>query len=172
MTWVIMIFVLIVAAVVQTLLPGHVLLGQAKFPLLLAVVLYYALNRETSTMAAAAFLAGLLQDALSPIPLGYSAFCFCVVGWGAGRFRDLVITESLITQVFFGAVAGVIVTVILYLLLLQGGLVACSASWVVLKAVGTGVLSMLCTPVMFRVTNELDRLVGNVRIGAEVEKEQ
>ena len=106
MTLVVMASVLIVLAVAQAQLPGFVLLAQARFPFLLSIVLYYALNRETGTMLATAFLAGLLHDALSPVPLGYSTALFCAAGWLASRFRRLVITESPITPVFFGSVAG------------------------------------------------------------------
>ena len=170
MTWVIMIVVLTGGAVVQTLLPATIFLGEAKCPFLLAGVLYYALNRETNVMLAAAFWAGFLQDALSPIPLGYSSFCFCVVGWAASRFRNLVIIESSVTQVFFGGMSGIIVTIILYVLLVKEGLITHPAGHIMLKTAGTGILAMICTPIMFALTGRLDHLVGNVRIGVEVEE--
>lgn len=171
MTWVVMMFVLIVSAVMQTVLPTCALLGQAKFPFLLGVVLYYALNRETGVMLAAALIAGFLQDALSPIPLGYSTICFCVIGWITGRFRNLIMTESVVTPVFFGAVAGTIVIIMFYALLVREGLIVIPLRRVVLKAVSTGVLGMGCTPIMFLLTGKLDRVVGNVRIAVEVEED-
>ena len=58
MTWVIMVTTLMVAAFLQMALPGYACLGQAKFPFLLAVVVYYSLSRGTGVTLFAAFLAG------------------------------------------------------------------------------------------------------------------
>ena len=48
--------------------------------ILMSVVLYYALTSNRGVMLFSAVIAGLLQDSLSLIPAGYSAFCFGVVG--------------------------------------------------------------------------------------------
>ena len=164
MTWLVLVLVLVGAAVMQTVLPGYALLGQTKFPFLLAVVLYYALNWNTTGMMVAAFLAGFLQDSLSPIPLGYSAFCFCVAGWIAGRFRKVVLTDSVVTQIFFGAAAGAGVSLRLYILRAKDALVSCSPQRVVLRTLTSGMLGMVCTPVACFAAGWLDRVVGNVEL--------
>jgi len=163
-----MVFILISSAVLETVLPPCTALGQAKPPLLLSVVLYYALARKPSIMFAAAFLGGCLHDALSPIPLGYSAFCFCCVGWIASRFRSLVLTESPVTPIFFGGVCGFGVTLGLYVLLTLGELIRWPVSRVLLKAIGTGILGMICALLIFVLTGSLDRLVGNVGSAEEL----
>jgi len=164
MNWVIMAFVLVGGVLLQAVLPSPAVLGQAKVPILVAVILYYALNRGIGTMLAAAFAAGLLHDALSPMPLGYSVLVFAAAGWVASRFRDLVMTDSIVTAAFFGAVAGAATTLMYYLLLLRDGLLACTVAWAGLKALGTGLLCMISTPVVFAVVGRLDRLVGNVEV--------
>jgi rod shape-determining protein MreD len=169
MTWVIMACVLVLSALLQSMLPAFSFLGQAKFPLLLAVVVYYALNREMTVMLVAAFAAGFIHDALSPIPLGYTAFCFCVVGWIVSRFRNLVLTDSGITPVLFGSVAAGCVTLALYVLLRHNNLILPSPGHVVLRIAGSATLGLICTPAMFLVTGLLDRLVGNVEVKESID---
>jgi len=159
-----MVFILISSAVTQMLLPPCAFLGQAKFPFLLAVVLYYALNRKACVMLVAALCAGLLHDALSNIPLGYSVCCFSVVGWIAGRFRNLVLTESPVTPVFFGAAGGTVVALVIYVLLARDGAVSYPPGAVAAKVIGAGILGMISTPVLFLVAGKLDLIVGNVDV--------
>ena len=170
MTCVVMGFVLLSAAVLQVTVPPHALLGQAKCPFLLSVVVYYSLTRDGRVMLTAAVAAGFLQDALSPIPLGYSACCFALAGWLCGRFRHTVLTDSVVTQVFFGVVSGVAVTLCIYLLLLRADLLAVPFRWALLKAAGSGTLGAVCVPAVFMVTGRLDRLVGNVASVRDVEE--
>ena len=95
-------------------------LGQANAPILLGLVLYYALAHSRGTMLQAAIFAGLLQDALGMIPLGYSSFCFCVVALVVSKFKDMVFVHELVTHMLFGALASGAVTLALYGLLAQG----------------------------------------------------
>ncbi len=57
MNGVVMLLTLLAAAVLQHTVPGAPLFAQAKLPLVLGVVLYYALNRTPALMLAAAGLA-------------------------------------------------------------------------------------------------------------------
>ena len=164
MRWISMAFILISAAVAQLLLPACAFLGHTKFPLLLSVVLYYALCHEVQVMLTAAFFAGFLHDVLSPIPLGYSVVCFCVAGWIASRFRKLVLTEFPMTSVLFGAVGGAITTLGFYILLIKDGLVVCPAGWVVLKTAGAGILGIICAPAVFFLAGSFDRLLHNIEV--------
>ena len=161
-TWVVMIIVLVVGGLLQSLLPGYAFLGHVKFPFLLAFVLYYALNWDVAVALLAALLAGLLQDVLSPLPLGYSAFCFCAVGWLANRWRQLVLTEPVITPLFFGGIASMVVTLTQYVLLVRGDLIEGDWGRLVLRLIVAGILGMVSTPLMFLFAGLLDRLVGNV----------
>ncbi|MBN1557552.1 MAG: rod shape-determining protein MreD [Lentisphaerae bacterium] len=155
-------FVLIAAALAQVMWPPVALLGRVKPPLLLAAVLYYALCRDTGAALVAAVAGGILHDALSPAPLGYTAFCFCMAAWAAGRARDLVMSDSLVTQVFFGALTAVLVTVLLGILLIRAEVLVSPAERVVWRAGGQLVLGGLVTPAVFLLAGALDRLVGNV----------
>ena len=162
MTGIVMLVVLGPAVLLQMGLPAFASLGQARAPLLLAAVLYYALNRDTGVMLAAALAAALLQDALSPVPLGTSAACFCVIGWVASRFKRIVLSESHVTAGFFGGLASGLLVLWLYLLFRHSGLVSVTFRWVLLKALGTAVLGVIASPFVFALAGWLDRQVGNV----------
>lgn len=156
-----MFFSLIAGAIIQSHVSGPAALGGARLPLLLAVVLYYALTNNRGIMLLSAVLAGLLQDALSPIPPGYSAFCFGAVGMVANRYKDDLVGESLLTTSIIGAVAGCIVSFGLSLLLWFNDLILDPVWLWVLRATGTALLGAMFTPVVFAAVRGLDRLVGN-----------
>ena len=165
MTLIIMAFVVVVSALLQTSLPVFAVLGHVKFPFLLSVVLYYALSRGSVQMLAAAFMAGLLQDILTPLmPLGYSVMCFCIIGAIVGMFREWVLTESIVTWGVFGGAAGIAFTLLMYVMLLKGGLVICPVRRAILKAVASGLLASVCTPIVFVVTARMDGVVGNIEV--------
>jgi rod shape-determining protein MreD len=153
---------LVLCAMGQALLPAWTWMGQAKAPLLLGAVLYYAFNHNPRYMWQAALLAGLLQDALGRIPLGYSSFCFGLAGLVASRFRDLVFAQAGITHLLSGAVAGLGVTLLLALLLAAPAAELFQAGWIVRKSVGVTLLSALVVPVVFQMMRQLDQLVGNL----------
>lgn len=167
MTILVMLFVLVSGAVMQSVVPGWPLLGQAKIPFLLAGVIYYALTRKSGTMLLAAVLAGFLQDALSPIPLGYSSFCFCVIGLLISAFRNTVFTESAFTAAFFGGVAAGVATLGINAMLWKDGLITATLWWTALKTAGATALGALFTPVVFLAGFYLDRTVGNVEARKE-----
>lgn len=163
MTGIVMMLAVIVGSVVQSQLPAPAMLGQARFPILLGISLYYALNYHGGVAFVAGLLTGLVQDALSPIPLGYSMMCFCIAGYIAGRFRELVIPESLATSAFFGALAGGGVTLGLAGCLLASTSVSYGFLWIGLKVLGTALLAVLATPIVFAILGKVDRVVGNLR---------
>lgn len=170
MTYLVMAVMLLVAAILQVQTPSFALLGGTKMPLLLSVLLYYALSRETGVMVAAAFFAGFLHDALGGIPLGYSIVLFCLLGWLAGRFRKFVVMESLVTPVFFGFVAGLISVLVFYIILSNSGLVCfCGIGRLLMRIVGTAVLGMFCAPMVFVLARRLDILVGNIEAKEEID---
>ncbi|MFO7871276.1 MAG: rod shape-determining protein MreD [Kiritimatiellia bacterium] len=157
-----MIFLVIGAGVMQMLFPAPAAFGGAQFPFLACVVIYYALNRSTALALAAAFTAGFLHDTLSEIPLGYSAVCLGIIGWLMGLTRDLVVTESFITQVFFGAVGAMAFTFGLYALLAGADLVQCGFGRLFLKMIGSGIFGAVSAPPVFLAGAGLDRLLGNI----------
>lgn len=161
MTWIVMAIVFAAATVVESMVPPLALLGQAKLPLLMSVVLYYALHGSTTVMGVAVLAAGLLYDTLSPVPLGMSLLFLVAAGWVASRFRGLVMIDSAVTGFFFGAAAGLGMTLLQGLLLLRGGLVSVTPATVLVRGAATALLGGCCTPVVFFAIGKLDRMAGN-----------
>ncbi|MDE0837825.1 MAG: rod shape-determining protein MreD [Kiritimatiellae bacterium] len=162
MTGLVMIIAMLIATVLQVYLPGHPMLGSARCPLLLAVVLYYALCRPREAMAVAACLCGVLLDTTSGIPLGFSCVCFLAIGVFASRCRSLVLVEAAITQAFFGATAAFLLHVIQFVFLRSTDMIAVSLGAGLLKATGAAVLGGLVTPLVFVLMRVVDASVGVV----------
>ncbi len=162
MNWVVMLISLAGAAYLQLVLPAYSFFGQAKFPFLLAVVLYYALNRETGIAMIAGFFAGVFQDSLSLIPLGFSSMIFFMVVWIAGRFRSVIMLGSMFTPVLFGVVTAPLALLSMYVLLRSQDLVAYGSGWFLLKLSGGATLAAVVTPVVFCVMRRFEMWVGNI----------
>ncbi|MBA4388688.1 MAG: rod shape-determining protein MreD [Verrucomicrobia bacterium] len=169
MTWLVMSLVLAAGALLQVQIPAPAVLGQVKWPFLMSVVIYYALSREFDVMLIAAFSAGLLQDAMSPIPLGYSVFCFVVAAWILHNLRNLMLTDSLLTMAVSGGVAGLVISIGMYFLLFNEGLLACGAGAVFLKFLGATVTGLICAPPVFLLTGAFDRKMGNVEARGDID---
>jgi len=157
-----MLLALVAAAILQAVFPTWRWTGQATAPILLGVVMYYALSHSRATMLQAAILAGLLQDALGMIPLGYSSFCFCMVGLGVSKFKDMVFVHELVTHMIFGGLASGLVTLGLYMLLSKDDLVTLRPAWAFLKITGSLLLGALIVPLECEVLTSLDRMMGTV----------
>jgi len=164
MNLVIMAVALLIGAVAQQVLPGLTLLGQAKAPIVLSVVLYYALHRSLALLLLAAIAGGVLCDSLEAMPMGYSAIIFSMLGIVAWLCRDVVFSARGVTHMVFGLLAGLGLTFGLYGLLLvsDASLREVSWSWIALKAIGTALLGMILAPIIFTVLEWLDRLTGNI----------
>ncbi len=157
-----MFFLIIIGSVLQAIVPTWAFLSHGKIPFLLSIVLYYAFTADRSTTLRAAFTAGLLQDALGLIPLGYSSFCFCLVGWIVCRFKELIFGYQLITQIWFGALANTVTTSLLWGLLVLSNKMDPLFTWVLFKGVGAFMEGALTVPIVFKITRYVDTRVGNV----------
>lgn len=157
-----LLFALGCGAILQGAMPAWNTFGHAKAPVLLGLVIYYALTRDRNWMLAAAVMAGILQDALGRIPMGYSSCCFCLVGLIVQRFRDVLFGFRAMTHLMVGGLAGGGVTLLLVLLLAKDGLVEMQPGWAVSKTIGAAALGALCTPIAFRLVETLDLKLGNL----------
>jgi hypothetical protein len=161
-----MLFSLVAAAVVQALLPAWGWFGHAKAPVLLGLVVYYALTRSRGWMLAAAVGAGMLQDGLGMIPLGYSACLFCLLGLVVQRYRDELYGFGVVTHVVIGCLGAGAVALGLAVLLAKDGLVVWAPAWVLSKIAGAAGLGALSAPLVFRLVERLDLTLGNLEESA------
>jgi len=75
-------------AVVQSVLPGWAALGEAKMPLLSLAVVYAGLHLSPASAVGIGVFAGLLQDALSALPIGVSCVVYVVLAGILARHAD------------------------------------------------------------------------------------
>lgn len=160
----VMIFSIMIFALIQAVLPAWYALGQAKAPVLLGGVLYYALTREDSQVVEAAIFAGMLQDSLGPIPLGYSALAFTVVALFANHYRERVFAESIATHMLIGMAGAIVVTLLLFVLLVSDGHRVVILPFVMSKAWGVSLLALVTIPLCFKVVEWMDIKLGNVEM--------
>ncbi len=157
-----LLFLTLAGGLLQSLLPGIPAMGMAKTPVLLCVSLYFAVERSREWTVAAALAAGLLQDALSLLPVGYSAFVFCLLGLAVHPLAGLVIKDSPGTAAMLCGVGAVVGTALLYAMLTVGtDYVPAPWSWVLLKIGGTGLLGAVAAPAIWAFARRLDRVLGN-----------
>ncbi len=163
MSYIVMALVLLISIVLQSLFQPIHFLGGASYPFLCSVVLYYGFMHGRGMMMVSALAAGVLYDSLSPMmPLGYSSVCFAAVIWMAGMFRSYVISDSVLTPMFFGMVCSIAVNIMMWLMLVSSDVVDMSFWQMLLKSAGTGVIALVVTPVIFSLAGRMDRLVGNI----------
>ena len=164
MNIVIMTIALLAGVIAETSLPACVFMGQAKLPVLMSIVVYYALNRPAELMLISAMAAGILYGSLNALPLGYSSLCFCIFGLVVRKYREIVFSRKWVTHMFFGAVTGAGYTLVLYGLLVfsKPSIRAMPVIWIVMKTVGMTIFGMAIVPVVFAVMERLDRMMGSI----------
>lgn len=164
MNFIVMIAALVGGILLESVVPGWRLLGQAKLPVVLSVVVYYALNRTVGLMLTAALAGGLLYDALRALPLGYTALAFSLIGILIWLGREVFFRRYWLTQMVLGAGAGAGVTLVLggLLWLTEPRLRDLPPISLAIKAAGEGILGMILVPLVFSAMERLDRVVGNI----------
>ena len=167
MTYLVMVFSLLCGSVIQAVLPSWDWMGQSQLPVLLCIVLYYALNYDTGSLLIAGLLGGLFQDALGMTPLGYSSFCFCLVGLVAARFKGMVFIHQGLTHMIMGALAGAGVMLCMSLLFTIDGKLVFPFWFLFLKVAGSSLMATIAFPVEFRLLESIDTFLGNIQVKEE-----
>ncbi len=155
-----MMFSILSAAVIQAMTPAFRLAGESTLPLLLGIVVYYALHEEGRWVLLAGLTAGIFQDSISLMPLGYTAFCFSAGALVIRSFRDVMVIDAITTHMLLNGLLNGLTTLVLYLLLLNDGTVQVSFTWLLLKLAGAGILGMMAGPLMYRVMLAMNETLG------------
>ncbi|MDD2237462.1 MAG: hypothetical protein PHG65_09685, partial [Kiritimatiellae bacterium] len=152
--------VLFFGALVQSVLPPLRILGFASWPVLSSLAVYFGLARQRVEALCAAFLAGLLQDSLSFIPLGFSSLSYCVAVWIVFRFRNEVFIRAWVTHLIFGALANFGVILALAIMLIGMGFVRLPWTLLVWKLAGGLVLGAVTVSVVYPMADHLYSFLG------------
>lgn len=155
-----LLFILITGTTLQAMLPVFMWAGHATFPVLTAVVVYFALFRGGGLMLAVALLAGLFQDSLSLIPIGYSSFCFAVCGVIIQKYREMMMVQSVLTHMVLTAAMHGAVTLVLAILMLKDGMIPWQPGWLLLKIPGAMALGLITGPLVIAATQALEEKLG------------
>lgn len=156
----VMVLVLLAACVVQAGLPAMGFLGGAKWPVIPAVVLYYALRRGRGYSIAAAILAGVVVDSLSLAPAGGSLVSYILLSAVLWYVREWVDADSPVVQCALGGTMLFLVTLVSGWWLARRGMLAMTPWGVFGRAVGTGVLGCAAAPLVIAFAGRLDRAAG------------
>lgn len=157
---VVLVLVLLVSCVVQGSLPCIEILGGARWPVLAAAVVYYALYHEHGYLLAASAMAGVMLDSLSLMPFGVSLVLFVVAGTVVRLVRDLVNSESLWVLCLLGGAVAFFLTFASGWWLGRRDLIHMPGAAVWGRAVGTGLLGCIAAPVVALVARWLDGAAG------------
>lgn len=153
--------ILFLCAMIQAIAPSWAGMGQAKPPLLLGVVLYYALTRQDSLVLECAILAGLLQDSLGPIPHGFTVMAMVTVALLINTYRDRIFAEHWFTHIMLGIASSALVSLMLYILLVSTGLRSgVQLSFALSKALGMSLLGMVMIPAVYWMLDHLELQLG------------
>lgn len=102
---------IVVAAVVQAAVLGHLRIAGAAPDLLLVIAIAGGLAAGDTRGAIGGFAAGLAIDLLTwGRPFGLAVLVFTLVGWGCGRVRTATAIESRIGDVVIATAASVVAT--------------------------------------------------------------
>jgi cell shape-determining protein MreD len=158
-----MFFMLLAGAALQSFFPVVAWLGYANVPVLCSIVVYYTLYRGGATMLAVALLAGLFQDSMSLIPLGYSSFVFAVLALIVEKYRELMVLPSPLTHMVVTAVVHGVATAVLSVLLLRSGMIHGQPWWLLLKIPGAVLLGLVTGPLVIGLMQALEEKLGLIQ---------
>lgn len=150
---------------VEYMTPAWRLIGYAEPPVVLSIVIYYALNRSCGLMIAAAVAGGIICDALESFPPGTSVACLCLIGAVVRGFREVVFIGRWATHMFFGAAgaAGYGLGLFSILAMCEPVFREAGFSRIAAKIAGMCLLGALVTPLIFRLMRWLDVMMGNIK---------
>lgn len=157
------VIVLFCGGVLQAVLPTWAVAGHMPFPVIPAAVVYYSLTRGRVAAFWIAVTAGLVQDALGLVPLGFSSCCFGVAGLLLNRYREEVFEWEGLTHMILGGATAAGVTLALGLLLGAAEEIRQPVARVVIKTIGAGALGIAVTPFVCRGVRRLEIMLGLIR---------
>ena len=159
-------FLLVLAAgLIQDLVPTSLLAGGVKLPLLIGVTLYYAQNHTFTVARIAAILAGIFQDSLSLVPLGYSSFLFGFFVLVVQRLREDLLDRSWRIAAATGALGYAAFIIMMQLLLTVTTDYLTGPTWWFWVRVGmAALLGAVVTPLVWMTARHLDDVLGNEQV--------
>lgn len=158
-----MLFLILLGALLQQLLPGISLLGGMKPPILGAMALFHALHKGTPDLWIAVFFAALLQDGLSGGSFGPALLSFPALSLLIYRVRSEIFTDSLVTQMVVGALMGFCTAFAIGVFHSALGQLSVEPRLVFIRLFGALLLGLVTQPVVARVLLRMEALIPKWR---------
>lgn len=163
-----MFLLVLTAGLIQDLVPTAFLAGGVKLPLLLGITLYYARGHTFTIALVAAILAGIFQDSLSLVPLGYSSFLFGVFVLVVQRLRGALHGRPWQIAAATGALGYAVFIILMQLLLTVTTDYLTGPTWLFWVRVGmAALLGAIVTPLVWMTARHLDEMLGNEPVRGE-----
>ena len=157
MSSLLIILLLLIGASLQTFLVTPVVLGSIEWPVLLGLTLCIALRVDRPRALLSGLLAGVLHDAFCPAPLGISIPFFLLIALGTHALREEIFGDQIITYAVLGLLGACSETLYFTLIFSATGLRPFSMGSVVIRLLGSGLLGLVATPLLFLLISRLPR---------------
>lgn len=162
MSFLLLVFWLLAAATFQALAPAWNHLGNPAFPILPGVVLYAATHKRPRDFVWVALAAGVLDDALSLAPLGYSSLAFMAAGGLAMVLREDFYPNKATVAMWLGGLCSAVTTGVMALLLKWKGMTMLPPGRIFERMAGSALLGAVLIPVLFAVLRGMERRLGTL----------
>lgn len=111
-TKLLLLFIFLLAAVIQQLSPNITFLGNLKFPIFSSVMLYVCFRLTKRNVWICSLLSATLFDSLEPGPYGPSIISYSLITFLILKYRNNLFYEGLVTQVICGGSFTFLITLI------------------------------------------------------------
>lgn len=162
MSVLLLVFWLLVAATFQALAPAWGHMENPAFPILPGVVLYAATHKGARDFVWVALAAGVLEDALSLAPLGYSSLAFMAAGGVAMALREDFYPSKTTVAMVLGGLCMAVSTGVMAGLLKAKGLTGMPAGAIFERMAGSALLGAVLIPVLFGLMRGMERRLGTL----------
>ena len=162
MSVLLLLFWLLTAATFQALAPAWHHWGEPAFPILPGVVIYVATHKPPRDFVWVAIAAGVLNDALSLAPLGYSSLSFMAAGGAAMLLREDFYPNKATVAMGVGGLCVAISTVVMGALLKWHGLVALPWGALFKRMLGSAFLGAVLCPLLFGLMRGMEKRLGTL----------
>ncbi|MBN2684241.1 MAG: hypothetical protein JXR40_03080 [Pontiellaceae bacterium] len=158
-----MLFLIVLGALLQQLLPGVPVFGGMKPPILGAMALFHASHKGIPDLWIAVFFAALLHDGLSYGSFGPALLAYPALSLLIYRVRSDIFADGLVTQLVVGALMGLSTAFVLVVFHSALGQLNVPPRDVFIRLFGSLLLGLVTQPVVARVVQRIEALIPKRR---------
>jgi len=165
MRWIQIFLFLFLGALIQLELPPITFLGGMKPPVVMALVIYYAMHVSAKELKVAVCWAALLYEGLEFGTIGPGILTFALLAWAVYRVRFEIFVDGLGTQGLFGVLGGIVLVLIAAILYGLTHQRPFQLGLLFRQLFGAGVLGMITLPLVCFLVHHFEALFPEKRGG-------